>query len=134
MAAVLTVNSTDRRFRFWHRRVHRDLALRLELSFHVSDQSSILLRTQPLLLVEQVILKAHDWIAFPPVLHHFRRHVVSRVMDGMPLHAHHLGLDQRRSFAAVGAFGGFVGGVINLTGIGAVNDHARNAVSDGAFG
>ena len=73
VAAVLTVNSTDRRFRFWHRRVHRDLALRLELSFHVSDQSSILLRTQPLLLVEQVILKAHDWIAFPPVLHHFRR-------------------------------------------------------------
>ena len=56
------------------------------------------------------------------------------VVDGVAFHAHHLGFDQGGAFAAVGALDGFVGGVVDLAGVGAVDDDAGDAVSDGAFG
>ncbi len=55
-------------------------------------------------------------------------------MDGVAFHAHHFGFDHGGAFAAVGAFDGFVGGVVDLAGVGAVDDDAGDAVSDGAFG
>src|SRR5262249_41487102 len=42
--------------------------------------------------------------------------------------------DQRGAFACVGAFDGFAGRVVDLAGVGAVDDYAGDAVSDGAFG
>src|SRR4029077_13493490 len=38
------------------------------------------------------------------------------------------------AFAAVGAFDRFMSGVVNLAGVGAIDDHAGDSVSDGAFG
>ena len=55
-------------------------------------------------------------------------------MDGVAFHAHQLGLDQGRAFAAMRALHGFIRRVIDLAGIGAVNDHAGHAVADGAVG
>ena len=51
-----------------------------------------------------------------------------------PFTAHHLCFDHRGAFAAVVVFDGFVGGVVDLAGVGAVMNDVGNAVSDGTFG
>src|ERR1700730_6973694 len=51
----------------------------------------------------------------------------------MAFHAHHLRFDKCRAFATAGAIPGLVASVIDLAGVGAVNDHTRDPVPDSAF-
>src|SRR5947209_3576130 len=52
----------------------------------------------------------------------------------MALHAHHLGLDHGGAFATVGALHRFISSVVNLAGIGAIDDHRGHAIADSAVG
>src|SRR5437588_9952402 len=97
------------------------------------DQLLILFRRQPL-LTEQIIFKSANRIAFSPIVEKRFRHVVGGVVDGMAFHAHHLGLYERGAFSAAGAFAGFMGGVVDLASVGAVDDYSGNSVSNGALG
>ena len=117
-----------------HRRCHRCFALDLQLAFDIFDQFAVLVRSQPVLHVDQIILEAGDGIAGTPVLEQLRRDVMRGVVNGVAFHAHHLGFDQRGAFAATGALAGLVGGVVDLAGVGAVDDDAGNSVRDGPLG
>ena len=103
-------------------------------SFYFFDQRFILFRRQPLLFFYQIILEARDGVALFPEVEHGLRHIRGGVVDGVAFHAHHFGFDHGGAFAAVGALDGFVGGVVDLAGVGAIDDDAGDAVSDGAFG
>ena len=81
-----------------------------------------------------MVLEARDWIALLPVFEERLRNIVGGVVNGVAFHAHHLGFDERRAFAAAGAFAGFVAGVVDLAGVGAVDDHTGNSVGDGTLG
>src|SRR5262249_61256770 len=99
----------------------------------LGDDLFVLFGRQPS-LAEQVFLETIDGIALAPVLVHLFGDIGRGVVDGVAFHAHQFGLDQGWAFAAMGALDGLVGCVINLAGIGAVDDHARHAVADGAVG
>ena len=55
-------------------------------------------------------------------------------MDGVSFHAHHFGFDQGRALATARTFASFMSCVVNLAGIRAVNDHARDAVGNSSLG
>src|SRR5208337_4654108 len=134
VAAIFAEDATFGGFWRWHWGVDRYFAFGFDFGFHARNQILIFLRCQPLLFSYYVILKARDRIALAPELEHRLRNVAGGVVDGVAFHAHHFGFDQRGAFAAVGALNRFVGSVVDLAGVGAVNDHARDAVSDGPFG
>jgi len=66
---------------------------------------------------------------FAPVVVHLFGDVCSTVVDGVSLHAHHLGFDDAGTVAAMGALDGFAGRVVDLAGVGAIDDDGRNAVA-----
>src|SRR6185437_16067813 len=131
--ATLAINAFGCGVRLGHGGVFSELAFSINFFFHSRNQVSVLFRCDPF-LVEQVFPEAVNTVTLTPELVHFFRNVGGGIVDGMPFHAHQLGLDQSGAFAAVGAFDGFVGCVINLAGIGAVNDYAGHAVANGAIG
>src|SRR5262249_36726617 len=133
VTAVFAIHAFRCRVRLGHGRVDGELALGLDLFFYLRDHLLVLLPCEPL-FAQQIFLKAIDAVALAPVLVHLFGDVSGGVVDGVALHAHQLGLDQRRSFAAMGALDGFIGRVENLTSVGTVDDHARNAVADRAIG
>src|SRR5579859_7019361 len=65
---------------------------------------------------------------------HLFRHIGGSVVDGVALHAHHLGFDHGWAFATVGALHRFIRSVVNLAGISAVDDHRRHAITDSPVG
>src|SRR4029077_18953407 len=132
MAAIFTIDASRRGFRFGHRRSHSEVTVGFELLINISDQFSVLSRTQQFLL-QQIILKPGDGIALAPVVEQKLGKVIGSVVDGAAFHTHYFGVDERGTLAEARAFTSFVGGVVNLAGIGAIHDHARDAVSDSAL-
>src|ERR1022692_4252367 len=106
VAAVFAEDAAFGGFRRRHGRVHSDLPFRFDYLFYFRDQRFILFWRQPLLFFHQVILEARDGVALLPEVEHRLGHVAD----------------------------GIVSGVVNLAGVGAVDDDAGDAVSDGAFG
>src|SRR5438552_17427512 len=120
---------------FWRRHWagHSIIAVFLKLTVYIGNQLFVFFASQPLLDAHQVIFEPGNRIALAPILEQRLGTVVGGVVDGMAFHAHHLGFDQRGTFASAGALASFMGGVINLAGIGAVHDHAGNPIGDGAL-
>src|SRR5271169_6535787 len=134
MTSVFTEDSAFGGFWRRHRGVHGYFSFCFDHFFHFGDQRFVLFWRQPLLVFHQIILEAGDWVALLPEIEHRLWHVAGGVVNGVAFHAHHFGFDQGGAFAAVGAFDGFAGGVVDLAGVGTIDDHAGDAVSDGAFG
>src|SRR5213594_4545798 len=120
---------------FWRRHRAGDsiIAVFLKLTVYTGNQLFIFFASQPLLDAHQVIFEPGNRIALAPILKQRLGDVVGGVVDGMAFHAHHLGFDQRGTLAAPGALTGFMGGVVNLVGVGAINDYAGDAVGNGAL-
>src|SRR5882724_804367 len=118
---------------FRHGRVLSKLALGVDFFFDAGNHFFVLRRGEPLFL-QQIFLEAVNAVALTPELMHLFGDVSRGVVDGVALHTHQFGFDQRRPFAAMGTLNGFIGGVIDLAGIRAVNNHAGHAVANGAIG
>src|SRR2546426_12626129 len=120
---------------FWRRHWagHSIIAVFLKLTVYIGNQLFVFFASQPLLDAQQVIFEPGNRIALAPILEQRLGDVVGGIVDGMALHAHHLGFDQRGTFASTGALTGFMGGVVNLAGVGAINDYAGDAVGNGAL-
>src|SRR5437016_2940909 len=120
---------------FWRRHRAGDsiIAVFLKLTVYIGNQLFIFCACQPLLHIYQIIFAPGNRIALAPILKQRLGDVVGGIVDGMALHAHHLGFDQRGTLAAPGALTGFMGGVVNLAGVGAINDYAGDAVGNGAL-
>src|SRR5437588_1648059 len=127
------IHSAGCRFRFGHWTGYGGVAVGFEFAVYIGDQLLIVLRSKPF-LAEQIIFKSANRIALPPVIEQRLRNVVSGVVDGVAFHAHHLGFNEGGAFSAAGSFAGFVGGVVDLAGVGAVYDYSGNSVADGALG
>src|SRR5579862_8538010 len=134
VAEVFAIHASGCGFWLRHGAGDREFALGFDFSINRGDQFPVFGGCQPLFYVDQVIFKTGDGIAFAPKLEHWLGDVIGGVVYSVPLHAHHLGFDERGALAAAGAFAGFVGGVVDLAGIRAVDDHAGDAVADGALG
>ena len=127
MARGTAVDAAQGRFRDRHGRVDGKVAIAIELGFYAGNQLLIFLWREPFLPIDQIVFQAGDGVAAGPILEQLARDVLGCVVDGVALHAHHLGLDERGPFAAAGALAGFVRGVVDLTGIGAVDDDPRQS-------
>src|SRR5215467_2716730 len=134
VTAVFAEDPAFGRFGRGHRGVHGDFAFCLDDLIDMRNQRFVFLAGQPLFVTQQVILKACNRVALFPEFKHFLRYVAGGVVNGVPFHAHHFGFNERWAFTAMRPFDGFMSGVVDLAGVGAVDNHARNAVSEGALG
>src|ERR1035438_7938908 len=106
--------------RVGHGRCDGRFTIGLQFALHLFNQLVVVLSREPALYVYQIVLEARDGIALAPIVEELGWHVLRGIVDGVSLHAHHLGLDQGRAFAAMGAFARLIGCVVNLAGIGAI--------------
>ena len=125
MTSVFTIDAAGCRLRIRCWTGHGKFAISLQFPFNSSDQFAMLDWADPFLYVEQIILEASHGVTFVPELEQRFGNILSGIVDSMSLHSHHLRFDERGTFATPGAFASLVGGVVDLAGVGAVDDHAR---------
>src|SRR6185437_6361869 len=56
------------------------------------------------------------------------------IVNGVPFHTHHFRFNESGAFAMASALAGLMRGIIDLTGIGSIHDHAGHAISNRTFG
>src|SRR5208282_3134490 len=134
VAPRLAIHAARCRLGRGHRRIHGDLSIRFELPLDAGNQFFVFCVGQPLFLVHQIIFQPGNRIAPLPILKQRLWNVLRRIVNGVSFHAHHFRFDQRRTSAAPRPFAGFVAGVVDLASVSAIDDHAGDAVGDGALG
>src|ERR1017187_9758574 len=80
--------------RVGHWRGDSPFAIGLQFAFPALNELVVVLNREPPLYVDQVVLEARDGIALAPIVEELGWHVLRGIVDGVSLHAHHLGLDE----------------------------------------
>src|SRR5438445_5934484 len=133
LVTAVAIDATGSGFWRRHRAGHSIIAVFLKLTVHIGNQPLVFFASQPLLNVYQIIFEAGNRIALAPVLEQRLGNVLSGIVNRVALHAHHLSFDQRGAFTSAGALTGLMGGIVNLAGVRAIYDYARNPIGDGAL-
>src|SRR5580698_9176438 len=90
--------------RIRHGRGDSGVTVSFHFALHIFNQLVVVVSREPVLHVDEVILKAGDGIASMPVLEETGRYILRGIVDSVAFHTHHLGFDQGRAFAPMGAF------------------------------